>query len=172
MWLHPPLWLERWRGLKMKANFTIFFLSVFLAAAWLGWEWADIAKIMPVYVAAIPGLVLALVQLYREATAREGDRNGSGENVEMDEVYESRLEKKIEMRRTLIFFSWFIAGAAGIWLLGLVIAVPLVVFLYTVIEGKEKWSTSLALTASTYLLIWGLFEYMLESRWPAGVLFQ
>jgi hypothetical protein len=23
----------------------------------------------------------------------------------------------------------------------------------------------------TYLLIWGLFEYMLETRWPPGLLF-
>ena len=49
----------------MRANFTIFFLAVFLIAAWAGWGWPNIAKIMPVYVAAIPGLILVLVQLYR-----------------------------------------------------------------------------------------------------------
>ena len=42
----------------MKANLTLFFLAVFLIAAWAGREWPNIAKIMPVYVAAIPGLVL------------------------------------------------------------------------------------------------------------------
>ena len=52
----------------MKANFTLFFLVVFVVAAWAGWGWPNIAKIMPVYVAAIPGLILVLVQLYREAT--------------------------------------------------------------------------------------------------------
>jgi hypothetical protein len=87
----------------------------------------------------------------------------------MDEVY---VEKKIEIRRTLIFFAWFVAGAVGIWLLGIVIALPLLIFLYTLIEGKERWSTSLLVTACSYLLIWGLFEYLLESRWPSGLLFQ
>ena len=53
----------------MKADFTFFFLVVFLAAAIAGWQWPDIAKIMPVYVAALPGLALVLVQLYRDATA-------------------------------------------------------------------------------------------------------
>jgi len=70
----------------MKANFTLFFLVVFVVAAWAGWGWPNIAKIMPVYVAAIPGLILVLVQLYREATNWEGRRGGSGGGIEMDEI--------------------------------------------------------------------------------------
>jgi tripartite tricarboxylate transporter TctB family protein len=155
----------------MKANFTLFFLAVFLIAAWAGREWPNIAKIMPVYVAAIPGLLLVLVQLYREATDWEGRKGGSG-GIEMDEVQDLKLEKKIERRRTLMFFAWLIGGALGIWLLGIVLALPLLVFLYTVIEGRERWITASIMTACTYLLIWGLFEYLLESRWPPGLLFD
>jgi hypothetical protein len=155
----------------MTVDFTFFFLVVFLAAAVSGWEWPYIAKMMPVYVAAIPGLVLVLVQLYRDATNWEGRRRTSSGAIEMDEVHDVKLERKIEIRRTLIFFAWFISGALGIWLLGIVIALPLLIFLYTLVEGKESWITSLAMTATTYLLIWGLFEYMLESRWPPGLLF-
>jgi hypothetical protein len=154
----------------MRANLTLFFLAVFLIAAWTGRDWPAIAKIMPVYVAAIPGLILVLVQLYREATNWEG-RKGVGAGIEMDEVQEVKLDQQIEFRRTLVYFAWFIGGAVGIWLLGIVIALPLLVLLYTLIEGREKWTTSLLAMACTYLLIWGLFEYMLESRWPQGLLF-
>ncbi|HWP60367.1 MAG TPA: tripartite tricarboxylate transporter TctB family protein [Candidatus Acidoferrales bacterium] len=155
----------------MRANLTLFFLLVFVVAAVSGWEWPYIAKLMPVYVAAIPGIVLCLVQLFREATAWE-ERKGTQGGVEMDEVYQAKLEKRIETRRTLIFFAWFIGGALGIWLFGIVIAIPALVFLYMLFEGKEKWSTSLIMTVSAYLLIWGLFEYMLEARWPPGLLFR
>jgi len=53
----------------------------------------------------------------------------------------------------------------------LVIALPLLVFLYTLIEGEEKWHTALLATACTCAIVWGLFEYMLETRWPPGILF-
>lgn len=154
----------------MKANFTLFLLVIFAAAALTGWEWPDIAKIMPVYVAAIPGIVLVLVQLYRDATNWE-ERRGPGGGIEMDEVYDVKLDKKVERQRTLIYFAWFIGGALGIWLLGIVISLPLLVFLYALVEGRERWSVSLLMAGCTYALIWGLFEYMLETRWPPGMLF-
>ena len=154
----------------MKANLTLFFLVIFAVAAYVGWDWPNIAKIMPVYVAAIPGIILVSVQLYREGTDWEGRRGPAG-GMDMDEVTEVKLDQQTELRRTLGYFAWFIGGALGIWLLGLVIALPLLVFLYTLIEGKEKWYIALIATACTYALVWGLFEYMLETRWPAGLLF-
>ena len=89
----------------------------------------------------------------------------------MDEVYDVKLDKQVELRRTLFYFAWFIGGALGIWLLGIVISLPLLVFLYARVEGRERWSVSLLMAACTYALIWGLFEYMLETRWPPGMLF-
>jgi len=153
----------------MKANLTLFFLVIFVIGAFVGWDWPNIAKIMPVYVAAIPGIILVLVQLYREATGWEGRRSGAG-GMDMDEVSDVQLDRQTELRRTLGYFAWFIGGALGIWLLGLVIALPLLVFLYTLIEGKEKWYIALIAAACTYALVWGLFEYMLETRWPPGIL--
>lgn len=155
----------------MKADLAFFFLLVFAAAAFAGWDWPNIAKIMPVYVAALPGLVLVLVQLYRDGTGWEARRSDGDGGVDMDETYKVKLEKKTEVRRTLAFFAWFIAGALGIWLLGIVITLPLLIFLYALVEGKEKWFTSLIMAACAYALVWGLFEYMLETRWPPGILF-
>lgn len=153
----------------MKINFALFLLVVFAIATVSGWNWPDIAKIMPVYVAAIPGLIMVLVQIYREATGWETRKNARGMN--MDVSGETQLDEATERKRTLSFFAWFIGGAIGIWLIGIVYALPLLVFLYALVEGNEKWLTSIVLGACAYLMIWGLFEYMLETRWPAGILF-
>ena len=155
----------------MGANFTLFLTAIFLCAIWWGWEWPFIAKMMPIYVAAIPGLVLALIQIGREATGWEHRRENRAKGVEMDDTYKAGRDKKIELRRTLMFFGWFIGGAAGIWLLGIVIALPLLVFLYMLVEGREKLLPTALMTAFTIGIIWGLFEYTLEMRWPPGLLF-
>jgi hypothetical protein len=153
----------------MKTNFALFLLVIFAIATFSGWDWPNIAKIMPVYVAAIPGLIMVSIQLVREMTGWETSKNTAG--MDMDQVSDAQLDKATERRRTFLFFAWFIGGALGIWLLGIVITLPLLVFLYALVEGGEKWYTSLILGACAYLLIWGLFEYMLETRWPPGLLF-
>jgi len=156
----------------MKVDFTLFFLVIFVAAAIFGWEWPNIAKIMPVYVAAIPGLFLVVLQLYRDATGWERSGKRASGGMDMDEVREVQLDRKTELQRTLTYFAWFIGGALGIWLLGLTYSLPLLVFLYALVEGKEKWITALIMALCTYALVWGLFEYMLETRWPPGLLFD
>jgi hypothetical protein len=153
----------------MKTNFALFLLIIFAVAIASGWGWPDIAKIMPVYVAAIPGLIMIMVQIYREVTGWETSGNTSG--IDMDESGENQLDEATARKRTLAFFAWFIGGALGIWLIGIVYALPLLVFLYARFQGQEKWLTSLISGGCAYLMIWGLFEYMLETRWPSGILF-
>src|SRR5438094_8102372 len=98
----------------MRANLNLFFLAVFLAAAWIGWGGPDIAKIMPVYVAAIPGLLLVLVQLYRDATQWDRRQSEGSGSIEMDEVYDLKVDKKVEPGPTITFFAWFIGGSVRI----------------------------------------------------------
>lgn len=155
----------------MTASFTLFLVAIFVGAVWWGWEWPYIAKLMPVYIAAIPGLVLGVTQLIWEASGSEARRANKAEGVEMDDTTKVELDEKTELRRTLVYFAWFIGGAAGIWLLGIVITLPLLAFLYMLVEGREKLIPSVIMAACTYGMIWGLFEYTLEMRWPPGLLF-
>ena len=146
-------------------------MAIFIGAVWWGWEWPYIAKLMPVYIAAVPGLVLGVTQLIGEASGSEARRAKKAEGVEMDDTTKVELDEKTELRRTLVYFAWFIGGAAGIWLLGIVITLPLLAFLYMLVEGREKLIPSVIMAACTYGMIWGLFEYTLEMRWPPGLLF-
>ena len=156
----------------MAANFTLFFIAIFLGGCWWGWQWPYIAKLMPVYVAAVPGLILALVQLYRDATGWERKRDNQNEGIEMDEIHDMQMDKQTEFRRTVVFFGWFIGGAVSIWLLGIVYALPLLVFLYVFVDGREKLISAVAMSAGIYAVVWGLFEFTLEMRWPSGLLFS
>jgi hypothetical protein len=155
----------------VTASFTLFLVAIFMVAVWWGGEWPYIAKLMPVYIAAIPGLVLGVTQLIGEASGSEARRAKKAEGVEMDDTTKVELDQKTELRRTLTYFAWFIGGAAGIWLLGIVITLPLLAFLYMLVEGREKLVPSVIMAICVYGMIWGLFEYTLEMRWPPGLLF-
>jgi hypothetical protein len=148
----------------------LFLVAIFIGAVWWGWEWPYIAKLMPVYIAAVPGLLLGVIQLIGEASGSEARRAKKAEGVEMDDTTKVELDEKTELRRTLVYFAWFIGGAAGIWLLGIVITLPLLAFLYMLVEGREKLVPSVIMATCTYGVIWGLFEYTLEMRWPPGLL--
>jgi hypothetical protein len=154
----------------VTASFTLFLVAIFIGAVWWGWEWPYIAKLMPVYIAAVPGLLLGVIQLIGEASGSEARRAKKAEGVEMDDTTKVELDEKTELRRTLVYFAWFIGGAAGIWLLGIVITLPLLAFLYMLVEGREKLVPSVIMATCTYGVIWGLFEYTLEMRWPPGLL--
>jgi len=111
---------------------------------------------------------LVLVQLFRVTTGRE--RSAAG-GIEMDEGFSDELEPLVARRRTIGFFAWFVGAAFGVWLVGITIAVPLFVFLYCLLEGKEKLWIALSMGAMAFLLLWGLFEGVFKVLWADGVLF-
>ena len=81
----------------MKTNFALFLLIIFAVATVSGWGWPDIAKIMPVYVAAMPGLLMIVIQIYREAirmnrNSWEAHFELAGELAATDQVAESVQE--------------------------------------------------------------------------------
>ena len=68
--------------------------------------------------------------------------------------------------------GWFAGGAVGVWLLGIVIALPLFILLYMLIEGKDKLWISILYGAGAFLTVWGLFEGVFKIIWPEGLLFS
>jgi TctA family transporter len=157
---------------RPESFLTVFFLAMFAIAILVGWQWPLIAKMMPVYAVAIPGLILTMIQLFREVVASENPAAEASMAYQADEVFDVQLPRRTEIWRTAVFFGWFAGGGVAVWLLGIVKGLPLLVLLYTLIEGREKWRISLLMSGGVFLLVWGLFEYVLNIRWPLGALFQ
>jgi hypothetical protein len=149
---------------------TLIFLGVFVYAVVTGWEWTFVAKLMPLYVVAVPGLILALIQLWRDLVSPAAVVEGGG-GVAMDETFRTDLARNVETRRTLGFFGWFAGAAVAIWLVGITFALPLFVLLYSLLEGRERWWVSLLLAGGCYAFLWGLFEGFFKVIWPSGYLF-
>ena len=170
-----PAVMERQRltlKVQTKSALTFFFLAMFLAAAYYGWDWPLIAKLMPVYWVALPGAVLAAVQLAREFVGWQTPGGEFNPASQVDEVFSTSLDRQTEIRRTASYFGWYAGGALSVWLLGMSWGLPLWVFLFTRFGCGERWHVSLFMSAGAFALLSGLFEHYMGARWPRGFLFQ
>ena len=87
----------------------------------------------------------------------------------MDFQFSQEIDPQVARRRTINIFSWIVGFFLGIWLLGFVITIPLLVFTYLKIQSNESWITSVALTIAAWLVFYGLFVRLLTLPFPQGL---
>lgn len=115
-------------------------------AAW-AWPWK--AALFPLAI-GIPLFCLAAAELawvLLGAAARSEDR---------------------DLRRTALAAAWIGGFFAAIVLFGFPVAVPLFVFLYLRLQGKEGWLFSAVFTAAVWAVFYALFDRLLHLPFPAG----
>jgi hypothetical protein len=78
----------------------------------------------------------------------------------------------VARRRTAIAVAWIGGFFVLILLLGFPIAVPLLVFAYLKLQGKETWTFSAAFTLALWAAFYGLFDQLLHLPFPAGWVFE
>ncbi len=156
----------RWRGRLIRLIFSLFFLGLF---SWMTWEAFfgygaenPSAASFPKAI-LIPAIVLAALATFREITRRE--RSGpsievAAAPVEFELEEEIQIEPAVEVRRTIIIIGWIVGFFIGIWLIGWMVTVPLAIFLYTKIAGRESWF--IAITAG--VVGWIFFDGVFDAR--------
>src|SRR3989304_9191259 len=97
----------------------------------------------------------------------EKEREGHAVDFEMT----TDVAPPLARRRTLAILSWIVGFLAFILVFGFPIAVPLFVFLYLKLVGKEGWVLTLSLTLVSWLTMEGLFNRLLHLPFPEGWLF-
>lgn len=123
------------------------------------WPWK--AKLFPLAI-GIPLLCLAAAEALWVLF-------GSTERGETkDFQLSNHLPPKETLRRTAVASGWILGFFAAIVLLGFPVAVPLFVFLYLKLQGKEGWVFSALFTAAVWLFFYGLFDRLLHLPFPAG----
>lgn len=121
-------------------------------AAW-GWPWK--AALFPLAI-GIPVFCLAIAEALWVLF-------GSTERAQtQDFQLSNHLPDKEILRRTALAGGWILGFFAAILLVGFPIAVPLFVFLYLKLQGKEGWAFSLIFTLVVWALFYGLFDRLLH----------
>jgi hypothetical protein len=81
------------------------------------------------------------------------------------------VPREVAVRRTVVVIAWMTGFFAAIVLIGFPWAVPLFVFLYLKLQGRESGWLSVAFSAVVWGVFYGLFVKLLNLPFPAGWLF-
>ena len=129
-------------------------------------DWPLKASLFPIVI-AVPVFLMALADLVLNLTAGWQQEKKSV----IDFKFSEDVDKELALRRTLFTFGWLIAFFLMIILVGFPATVPLFVFCYLKFQAQESWKQSILITIIIWGAFWGLFIWLLHSRFPKGWLF-
>jgi hypothetical protein len=127
-------------------------------------EWPLKAKLFPLVI-GIPLFCLAAAEAIWAVFGNEAA--GAAADFKLSEGQ----DQGVVPRRTLLAAGWAIGFFFAIVLLGFQVAVPLLVFAYIRLQGRESWLFTAVFTVAVWAIFYGLFDLLLHLPFPPGLLF-
>lgn len=123
------------------------------------------AQIFPLII-IIPTLVLALAQLVMDR--RQAWRTAP---TLASQASEERAEAAEVSRRAIQMLAWALGVLAGVYFIGLNLALGLFVFVYLLLEARRSLRFSLLSGVAMFLVLYLVMDQQLHLLVPTGVLF-
>ena len=143
------------RAASLALSVAIMLLSA--CAVWNALEWPWKAKLFPLAI-GVPLFVLAAAEALWAVFGAPAAA----------EARDLALPGDLRVRDIALAAGWIGGFLAAIVLLGFPLAVPLFVFAYLVIQGRERRLFSALFSAAVWALFYGLFDRLLHLPFPAG----
>jgi hypothetical protein len=154
------------RLLNLRCALGLAVACVAAYALYASWNWPFRTALFP-RVIALPILILALVESALSVWSLETAREGHAVDFQLTDTVEPALARQ----RTIAIILWTVGFMALIVLVGFPLAVPIFVFVYLRIAGREPWTLTIMLTAMSWLFMEGLFNRLLHLPFPEGWIF-
>lgn len=148
----------------------VFGLAVTLVAGYavyISLHWPYKTALFPRMI-AVPLLLLGLLETLLCLFAAEKEKGGAAVDLELS----ADVDPIIARNRTRSLVLWILGFFVLIPLVGFGLAVPLFMFLYLKLAGKEGWLLSILLAAFSWLFMEGLFNRLLHLPFPPGWIFS
>jgi len=152
--------------LNLRGVLSLAAAFVAAYALYAAWNWPFRTALFP-RVIALPILFLALTEWALSVWSSEKEREGHAVDFQFTNTVEPALARK----RTIAITIWTLGFLVLILLVGFPLAVPIFVFAYLKIAGREPWTLTIALTAISWLSMEGLFTKLLHLPFPDGLIF-
>ncbi|HXG52912.1 MAG TPA: tripartite tricarboxylate transporter TctB family protein [candidate division Zixibacteria bacterium] len=155
--------------IRPAAVFSLCALVFFGVFVYQAQEWRLQARLYP-YAIGFPMLALAIAQVILDLRGYTAKQRADA--TPMDRQFAQGVDAGVARHRTWNIFAWIFGFFLSIWLLGFSLSVPLLVFTYLKIQSREPWPLSVILTASSWLIFYGLFIRLLNLPFPEGLVFS
>ncbi len=152
---------------KAQTGFTMVILLILLGAFLAGRDWPFQARLFP-WAICIPTLMLCLFQLGFDLFRERKHDTAEEERWIVDLSSKQGFSPSIVLWRVVNIFGWIFGFFFSIWFIGFIITVPLFIWLYLVVQGREKWWAALLCTILAQAFLIGLFHYIIHFPWPEG----
>lgn len=152
----------------VNLRFVLGLATAYIAgyAVYASLHWPFKTALFP-RVIGIPLLILALLEMALSIWGVEKEREGHAVDFELTTTVEPALART----RTLLIFAWILGFLVLILAFGFPLAVPIFVFAYLRVAGKEPWTLSIVLTVLSWIFMEGVFDRFLNIPFPQGWIF-
>lgn len=153
--------------LRPAALFSLLVLIFFCVFVYEAKDWRMQARLYP-WAIGIPMLVCAIAQFIMDLRGVKA-KESSSDGAPMDfQFQQTEIPEDVARKRTFTMFAWMFGFFALIWLVGYVIAIPMMVFGYLKFQSGESWGLSIILTTVAFIFFYALFVQLLNLPFPEG----
>jgi hypothetical protein len=153
--------------LNLRSALSFATACIAAYALYASWSWPFRTALFP-RVIALPILFLALTELALSVWSSEAENEGHAMDFQLTDTVEPALARI----RTIAIMIWTFGFLVLILLVGFPLAVPIFIFAYLKLAGREPWALTIALTAISWLSMEGLFIRLLHLPFPEGLIFD
>ncbi len=153
--------------LRPQAIFSLVILVFFCVFVYEAKEWRMQARLYP-FAIGIPMLIFAVVQFILDLKGVKAKQSSDGAPMDFQFTGQKDMDPALVKKRTIVMFSWMFGFFAMIWLVGYVVAIPLMVFTYLKFQSNESWVLSTTLTVFAFVFFYALFVRLLNLPFPDG----
>ena len=152
--------------LRPAALFSLLVLIFFCVFLYEAKDWRMQARLYPLAI-GIPMVICAIIQVILDLKGVKAKQSSDGAPMDF-QFQQTDVSPEDVRKRTITMFSWMFGFFAMIWLVGYVIAIPLMVFGYLKFQSNERWGLSITLTVIAFVFFYALFVRLLNLPFPDG----
>ena len=164
-----------------RTRFTLLLFAFVTYLLYLTLDLGSVARLVPLQV-AVPTLAFLTIQLVLDLAPVLAQKFSPFEKIRFvgtqalqDQTLADApgaVTRTLIDRRGLCAFFWILLMLFFIYVFGFLLAIPLYTFLYLTIRGKQRWLLSIAMAATLWGLVYGVFAVLLNSSLHRGHLWS